>query len=93
MNKVARFTLRPNDDKADLILGVMFSSPDAQKHLKAEKIYEIVEIMGELMIREVGPAALKLKDSMLDVSWYTDINYILDAAKGTFILTEKEIDE
>lgn len=98
MKMVARFVTRPTgkDGKGppDLILGAAFKG--AESHLNAGKIYEIREILGELVIAEVGPAAIGWthKTSLIGrVSWTNDVNYILEMSRSHHLLTAAEFQE
>ena len=80
--RIARFVLRPNmDGKYDkLILGCSFQSG----RLKPGVVYEIVDFMGQIMIREVGESACKMTrpdskgDSWTWPSFLKLIHYTID---------------
>lgn len=73
----------------------MFKSERAQGDLKPDRVYEIQNILGELVIRDVGPSAIQMvppaESKMYGMSWYNDINYILECSGGRHILTIDEI--
>ena len=86
---VARFTIRPNGEKDDLILGAIFQQDSG---LVSGRIYEIRTVMGELMIDDLGPSAIKstLKDSNISTCWGQDINSIAYNFPDP-LLTEDEV--
>lgn len=95
MKVIARFVTRPTgkDGKGppDLILGAAFKG--AESHIKAGKIYEIRELLDELIVVEVGPAAIGWthKTSLIGkVSWTNDVNYILEMSRRHHLLTVAE---
>lgn len=92
-NKVARFIIRPTEDnKADIILGVMYNSDAAQNQLKPNVIYEIQDIMGELVVVEVGDSELKLEVNRTGVTWNHAVGDIIDVAGKYIFLTGREFD-
>lgn len=92
MHKIARFTIRPEGDKGSIILGAMFNLPSAQQALKAGIIYEIREIMGELVVVEIGESELQLDANRTSVSWNHSVNDILECGGKYIFLTKDEID-
>lgn len=71
---IARFTIRPNGEKDDLILGAILHQDSG---LVSGRIYEIRTIMGELTIDDIGPSAIKSdRDSDIGICWGNDINSI-----------------
>lgn len=84
MKTVARFTTRHVDGKpgeTDLFLGVMMKA--CSKVLKPDTIYEIRDVLGELMIVPVGPVAHPK-------TWNCDVSTILDGRIGEVISTKDE---
>ncbi|MBW4460525.1 MAG: hypothetical protein KME47_09830 [Nodosilinea sp. WJT8-NPBG4] len=89
MKSVARFTIRPNGDKDDLILGgVSRDSP-----LKSGRIYEIREILGVLTIVDLGPSEIKIKRNRTGASWNCDINGIITNGLNYALMTEQDFNE
>ena len=92
MNKVARFVTRGTGNDGlgpvDLILGTAF----IDSVLKPNRVYEIQKIMGELIIVDVGPSALKMRNGMFFTKWTDSVDDILShlGTPAYFILTEKE---
>ena len=88
--RIARFVLRPNMDGKDdkLILGCSFQSG----RLKPGVVYEIVDFMGQIMIREVGESACKMTrpDSKGDSCWCNDAGHIINS--GNHLMTTEEYD-
>jgi hypothetical protein len=90
MNTLARFVVRPNNG-GDLLLGAIYKG---QKDIEPGYIYEIVETLGEISIKKVGPAAIGVtrKDSKLDINWGFSVNEILDWGEKRHLLTAKEVE-
>lgn len=78
MNEFARFTVI--DSKRGLILGKSFLSS-----LKENMIYEIIDIMGEFVIREVG---YNTHTNYFKSHKYRDVN--TQVQYGTHLITEEE---
>jgi len=79
MKQNARFIIRP-DKKNNVIIGINFES----SNLKPNTIYEIQEIMGENIIKEMG-------ESVIDKhKWGYTINEIIESYMGECLLTKKE---
>jgi len=74
----------------DLLLGSAFIGCKA---LQPNRIYQMQEVLGDLIIKDMGPSAIN-KDrhtSLLSISWANDINYIVShAPKPYFLLTQDE---
>ena len=90
--RVGRIVVRPNKDGTDdnLILG---SSFDAGV-FKPGFVYEILEFLGEIVIREVGESSTKYSFNEKPIGgsvWCHDANTIIK--NGTHLLTEKEYRE
>ena len=92
---IARFTTRPSatgSTKPDLGLICCFKNNDV---IKANHVYEIKEIMGELMIVDLGEGAMlgeTPKKRYGLPSWSQDISSILDMGGGRIILTKAELE-
>jgi hypothetical protein len=93
MNTIARFTIRPTDEtsqEGDLILGGLFKRGQNQG-LVPGKIYEIQNVLGELVIVDIGDSAIKLYErTFVNVNWALSINSVLTQGAGQHLLTEKE---
>jgi hypothetical protein len=91
MQTIARLVTRSArvDGKVDLIIG---SATKGETYLKPNTIYEIREVLDELMIVEVGPSAIQDpgEPSPLAVSWANTVNEILTNCSGAHLLTVKE---
>jgi hypothetical protein len=90
MTTVARLTIRPTSDgEGDLILGNMYKTQGSV--LKPGRIYEIRECLGELLIVDVGPSAIKAKaQGRLGVGWENSVNDILQRGEKMQVMTEGE---
>jgi hypothetical protein len=96
MKTVARFVTRNSgDDKDGLILGVRMNDST----LKPGTVYEIQELIGELMVVEVGPSGVKptIPDYLgglyhLPFCWGNCASTLLGWGKRIF-MTEKECEE
>jgi hypothetical protein len=76
----ARFIIRPEGEKSKCIIGVNLTGST----LKPGVIYEIVEAMGEYMIREVGAPA------MPETGWGYTVNDIMESFGGSHLMTQVE---
>lgn len=94
MQTLARFVIRPNEQgQGDLVLGAMFKAQNAEL-LSPNKVYEIREVVGTLMIVPVGDAHIannkRPADDAHGICWGNDISYILDVGNGRHLLTVEE---
>lgn len=80
MKKTMRFVLRPSDG---LVIGLCFKGHG----LKTGHVYEVEEVLGELMVREVGPSCVPKKGNP---SWQSEIGVMVDLMEREFILTKEE---
>lgn len=90
MKRVARFILRASDDdpeKGGLILGSCFKGQD---HFKPSEVWEIQEIMGELVLKRVGDSHITERNGLI-ASWCMDIGAIMDMAGRYLLLTVQEL--
>ena len=95
MRTVARLVTRPASQagstpkQTDLFIGVMMKSgADA---LEPNCIYEIQEVLGELQIRKVGPAAMASGlDAFAGGTWGKDVSSLLRERGGYLFLTAAE---
>lgn len=88
MKTIARFVTRPSEPSKegsvpDMIIGSCFRNQNA---LKSNTVYEIVDIFGELMLREVGKSCLNNK------AWNSDINHIITTYQNHLVLTQSEVE-
>lgn len=95
MTSQARFVCRPlPDGRGDLILGAMTKSQNGL--LKPGMIYEIVDVLGELVLKEIGPAAIKAGGESLravGASWSNEFGHIPTLTGGRYLLTQNELDQ
>lgn len=89
MNRIARFVTRPSepskeDSPPDIFIGAFFTSQDK---LKSHTVYEIAEVMGELILKEVGESCISKK------YWNTEIHHIMMEYGNRMILTKDEVYE
>lgn len=98
MNTIGRLVTRPaNDEKTqtDIFVGVLSKS---QTFLKPDTVYEIQEILGQLIIKEVGPSILPMdmqdktpnKVHSYGYMWCNKIGDIMESAGKHMVLTIKE---
>ncbi len=88
METIARMVVRDEGDgTARLGLTVLFKS---QTFFKPGKVYEFVEILGEILIKEVGDSWIKRSVEGRHVCWGNSIDGILNGAGNTISLTEEE---
>lgn len=88
---IARLVIRDSGpaDTTGLFVGALFKN---QKRLKPGRVYEIVEIMGEITIREVGPSIVgtTIKNSLVPATWSHAIGTILDTVGKYLLLSRAE---
>lgn len=91
MKSLGRFVIRPRSDgKGDLILGAMNKSQGSL--LKPSIVYEFREVLGCLMVEEIGPSAITLdKRELIGVCWNNDVNTIITCSGGLHLLTKAEV--
>lgn len=87
---VARIVMRGPDETDGL--GLLALMDKNQKFFKRDTIYQIDEIMGELVIREVGPSAIRRNSRMSNfpACWGSDISSILHVCGKYLWLTIEE---
>jgi ribA/ribD-fused uncharacterized protein len=81
MTPQARFIIRPEGEKSKCLIGINFA---AVSTLKPGVIYEIVDVFGEYVIREVGAPAMPKE------KWGYTINDIMESFEGTHLMTSEE---
>ena len=92
MNTVARFITRPSatgSTKPDIGVIAFFRNNTT---ITANKVYEIREVLGELVIVEIGDAVLAgetPKDRYYHASWGQDVSTILDYGKSVFLTKDE----
>lgn len=93
MEALARFVIRPADseNRGDLVLGAMLQTQNADL-LAPGTVYEIREVAGYLMIVPVGDAHIGMsrRPGEDDVCWGNDVNHIITAGRGRYLLTTEE---
>ena len=89
MKVIARMVVRDEEDgTARLGLTILRKS---QPFFKPGKVYEFVEILGEILIKEVGDSWIKSHvDVGRPVCWGNSIDGILRGAGNMISLTEEE---
>ena len=91
MKAIARIITRPDENnQTELIIGTCFKK---QKALKPNRVYEIIQILGELIICEVGESVIgkTLKDGHSNVCWGTDVNTILETGIQNWLTIEEKL--
>jgi hypothetical protein len=92
MRTLARFTIRPADespDKGNLIIGALFKQQSPL--LAPGRIYEVRLVLGEMVIADVGPAAIEQSgQGLVGACWNQDVNQILSVTQGAYLLTRSE---
>lgn len=88
---VARFISRGCDEKDGLIIGSALRG----SLFKPNTVYEIMDTMGEYVIREVGESIIagvgeKYEDAPSGDTWASDIGCILNTHGKTLFLTREE---
>lgn len=93
MRTIGRFVIRPDKDvKALLMVGSVLADSD----FKGGVVYEIQEILGELVIVEAGESCIPRdqssadEGSIPDLNWNYDVNSIITYSEGAFVMTKKE---
>lgn len=85
---IARLVFRGSGKNDGLILGV---SIKGHNFFKPNTVYELQEIMGEILIKEVGPSWLGADKNRKE--WGRTIGDIVEFNKGYAYLTKKEYDK
>jgi hypothetical protein len=86
MNPLARIVFRENGDinKPDLILGVCFVYQDL---FKGNEVWEIHEILGELILKKVGQSVINSGEPIY--TWNRTINDLLSIGKTIYLTTDE----
>jgi hypothetical protein len=91
IRRVARFVTRPNlEGIADL--GIIMPCI-GQSELQGGKVYEIIEVLGELLVREVGDTFVGQtinQHVFLNFCWGNDIGSVLRCAGKDLALSKDE---
>jgi hypothetical protein len=99
MKTIARFITRLQGEGDGLFIGSLFHS--GKDFLKPNTVYEIVDVLGQLTIKEVGQGtgaghdncvSRNLGHKDVQFSWASDIRHVLDIGKS-FLLTVDEYRE
>src|SRR5690349_6532030 len=93
MKFAGRLTVRPGG-KGMLVMGAVI----ANDILQPGRVYELFDVLGEPLIKDIGPSAVKL--SMQDyitenlpnpgVCWSNEAGHVLQCGGGAHLLTEEE---
>lgn len=82
--------VRPDRDKNDgLVMMALLSGGNTL--LKKGYVYQLDEVMGELVLQEVGPSHVPKKGPL--ISWNWDISEIQAHLKKTLFLSKRELEE
>jgi hypothetical protein len=81
--KFARFVIRKD---AGLILGKCFGGL-----LNPNRVYQIDEVLGELIIRDVGPSAIDTQRGVHGLSWNNTANEIVQGGHHLHTIEEYKI--
>lgn len=91
LKRVGRIVIRPDENGEDekLILGCSFNTGV----LKPGFVYEIQELLGQIIIREIGESSCGYshQNTKGGISWCNDANQIIRT--GTHLLTDREYQE
>ena len=86
---IARLVFRKSEDQANLILGSCFKGQDI---FKGNEVWQVDEILGELVLRKVGESVVGEtgNTSHISCSWMNSIDDILEVAGKYLFLTIEE---
>jgi len=86
---IARLIFRKSEDQANLILGSCFKGQD---RFKGNEVWQVEEILGELMLRKVGESIVGEtgNTSHIQCSWMNSVDQILEVAGKYLFLTTEE---
>jgi len=96
---IARFIARPSkkgSEQPDVGLMVFMRS---NTELKANRVYEIRDVLGELSIVDVGECGVgpegiaSSHDQLRDVCWGNEVGHVLDVGRHCAFMTREELDE
>ena len=90
MKQVARFVCRPtNEGKADVGIFLCFKQ---NEELQPNRVYEIQEILGELVIKDIGPSILTdpCANGPNGAGWARAYGEQLSVFGATSLLTQEE---
>jgi hypothetical protein len=91
MNTIGRLVISDRGDEPRLILGMIFSG--ASTGLKPNVVYEIIEIMGEIILKPLGKSAIRQfvnsPNNNTGICWSNDVNSIV--YNGSHLVTGKEL--
>lgn len=87
---IARLVFRKSEDQANLILGSCFKGQDI---FKGNEVWQIDEILGELVLRKVGKSIVGETSKTSHISecnWMHSVDDILERAGKHLFLTVEE---
>lgn len=95
MKTLARIVTRPNKDHPsgwDIGIIMPFKTAGNIPQLKPNHIYELVDVMGQLVFKEVGECCISDTKKLLEpgLTWAAPFEYIIHCMQNVFILTKKE---
>lgn len=88
MNFIGRLVTRGHKNKVDLMIGMVDKK---QTFFKPNHIYQLEEVLGEIIIKDMGPSAIQDKQGLLNVGWFSDISHIVSVGGNKIILTADEV--
>ena len=91
MKVIARIVTRMQGENDGLIIGAVLKGHD---YFKPSTVYQIVEIMGELIVQEVGDATPAkdeetVADSVVSTSWSCEIGHVISMA-GPYLFMSRD---
>jgi len=87
---IARLVFRKSEDQANLILGSCFKGQDI---FKGNEVWQVDEILGELVLRKVGESIVGetgITSHISECSWMHSVDDILERAGKHLFLTVEE---
>jgi hypothetical protein len=90
--RVARIITRGDaNGHVDLLLGAAFKD---QQVFKPNRVYELVEVFGEIIIRDIGTCIIENDASWSAVAnWGQGVNRLLDEQGTALYLTQEEYEQ
>jgi hypothetical protein len=95
MKTIARIVTRPNKEHPagwDIGIVMPYKSAGNISQLKPNHIYELVDIMGQLVFREVGECCMSDTSTLLEpgLTWAAELEHIIHCMYNVFVLTKQE---
>lgn len=87
---IARLVRPDRSDKNDGMV-LMALLPGGNTLFKKGYVYQLDEVMGELVLQEVGPSHVPKKGPF--ISWCSDISEIQEHLKKMLFLSKKEVED